>query len=461
MECCFPKQSTFLNSNKKPINSGAEVNDTTRINLPRWHFIDFPHAFLIVFRIQCGEWIESMFECMRVSKAEVCIPIFITVFVIGNLVILNLFLALLLNSFSGDALQQVEASSNSFALAGERIRKWTVMLIKKIPSLGRAIQKCMVKQWKTLTRFPSEKEHFTMFDQTPIKAAVCGVDDAFSRSPSLSGAYLVTTSYQRENGKLSRMSSIQGASPKTELSKKTPSVRRTELTTQPRSTGNASVVNKEKVEPTNEMPKNTIDPKYTPEECLPQLTPLFNSMFDPESKLACYFWQFRCKCYQIVEHRIYETLLIFTILMSSIALVFEDIHLNSQNRSTLKIVLYWADVFFCVFFGIEMIMKVVAYGLKKYFTNWWCCLDFFIVTVSVISIYYSEIPHSKARTKPRTVTTSSSLSVLRVLRTMRALRPLRALSRFQGMRVVVDALMKAIPSIGKHLCILHMNTFQV
>lgn len=32
---------------------------------------------------------------------------------------------------------------------------------------------------------------------------------------------------------------------------------------------------------------------------------------------------------------------------------------------------------------------------------------------------------------------------------MRALRPLRALSRFQGMRVVVDALMKAIPSIGK------------
>ena len=44
------------------------MNDTTRIRLPRWHFIDFPHAFLIVFRIQCGEWVESMFECMRVSK---------------------------------------------------------------------------------------------------------------------------------------------------------------------------------------------------------------------------------------------------------------------------------------------------------------------------------------------------------------------------------------------------------
>ena len=89
--------------------------------------------------------------------------------------------------------------------------------------------------------------------------------------------------------------------------------------------------------------------------------------------------------------------------------------------------------------------------MKKYFTNWWCCLDFFIVTVSVISIYYSDMPHSKARSSGRKLSssTSSSLSVLRVLRTMRALRPLRALSRFQGMRVVVDALMKAIPSIGK------------
>ena len=127
-----------------------------------------------------------------------------------------------------------------------------------------------------------------------------------------------------------------------------------------------------------------------------------------------------CQKIFVAYKRIYETLLIFTILMSSIALVFEDIHLNSQKRSTLKIVLYWADVFFCVFFGVEMIMKIVAYGMRKYFTNWWCCLDFFIVAVSVISIYYSEMPHSKA--KRRTSTTSSSLSVLRVLRTMRALR---------------------------------------
>ncbi|VCW68107.1 unnamed protein product, partial [Gulo gulo] len=28
--------------------------------LPRWHMMDFFHAFLIIFRILCGEWIETM-----------------------------------------------------------------------------------------------------------------------------------------------------------------------------------------------------------------------------------------------------------------------------------------------------------------------------------------------------------------------------------------------------------------
>ena len=98
--------------------------------------------------------------------------------------------------------------------------------------------------------------------------------------------------------------------------------------------------------------------KYSPEECIPPLTKYIKIFLPDDSKWARRFWQLRCKCYKIVEHRIYETLLIFTILLSSIALVFEDINLNSQKRSSLKIVLYWADVFFCMFFTVEMLMKV-------------------------------------------------------------------------------------------------------
>ncbi|XP_026579950.1 sodium channel protein type 4 subunit alpha-like, partial [Pseudonaja textilis] len=54
--------------------------------LPRWHMHDFFHAFLIVFRILCGEWIETMWDCMEVAGQPMCLIVFLMVMVIGNLV---------------------------------------------------------------------------------------------------------------------------------------------------------------------------------------------------------------------------------------------------------------------------------------------------------------------------------------------------------------------------------------
>ena len=54
---------------------------------------------MIVFRVLCGEWIESMWDCMYVS-GPACVPYFLATVLVANLVILNLFLALLLSSFS-------------------------------------------------------------------------------------------------------------------------------------------------------------------------------------------------------------------------------------------------------------------------------------------------------------------------------------------------------------------------
>ncbi|XP_051624243.1 sodium channel protein type 5 subunit alpha-like [Manacus candei] len=121
--------------------------------------------------------------------------------------------------------------------------------------------------------------------------------------------------------------------------------------------------------------------------------------------------------------------MIFVIVLSSAALAFEDIHL--QNRPTVKMILDCADKIFTFIFLMEMLLKWVAYGLHSYFTNSWCLLDFVIVCVSIIFI----------------VSPCSSGSGLKSLRTLRALRPLRALSRFEGIKVVVNALLGAIPSI--------------
>lgn len=56
--------------------------------VPRWNFVDFMHSFMIVFRVLCGEWIQSMWDCMWVSGWP-CIPFFLATVVIGNLVVRN------------------------------------------------------------------------------------------------------------------------------------------------------------------------------------------------------------------------------------------------------------------------------------------------------------------------------------------------------------------------------------
>ena len=58
--------------------------------MPRWNFIDFMHSFMIVFRVLCGEWIESMWDCMWVAS-KVCVPFFLATVVIGNLVVSGAF----------------------------------------------------------------------------------------------------------------------------------------------------------------------------------------------------------------------------------------------------------------------------------------------------------------------------------------------------------------------------------
>jgi hypothetical protein len=55
--------------------------------LPRWHMKDFFHSFLIVFRVLCGEWIETMWDCMEVAGQPLCLLVFMQVMVIGNLVV--------------------------------------------------------------------------------------------------------------------------------------------------------------------------------------------------------------------------------------------------------------------------------------------------------------------------------------------------------------------------------------
>lgn len=75
--------------------------------MPRWNYVDFPHSFCLLFRILCGEWIELLYETLKASSGQYWPVIFyVGSLVIGNFLVLNLFLALLLNAFGEESINE-------------------------------------------------------------------------------------------------------------------------------------------------------------------------------------------------------------------------------------------------------------------------------------------------------------------------------------------------------------------
>ena len=191
----------------------------------------------------------------------------------------------------------------------------------------------------------------------------------------------------------------------------------------------------------NEDPEiNEVDVVYwdAPEDCLPAIfekrLPKIKYFCD-NSNMGQLWWALRCKAYRLVEHKYFETFIIFMIVLSSLTLTLEDVNIDNEDRIALKTTLDYMDKCFTVIFTFEMLMKWFAFGLKRYFKDAWCWLDFIIVNVAMVSLIMNIAG------------TGSNMGAFKAMRTLRALRPLRAVSRWEGMKIVVNALIQAIPSI--------------
>jgi len=84
--------------------------------VPRWNFIDFSHSFMMVFRVLCGEWIEPLFLSWQFSNKTLSFVFFIIALIVGNFIILNLFVALLLGAFD-DVEEEDEKEQRVMAAA--------------------------------------------------------------------------------------------------------------------------------------------------------------------------------------------------------------------------------------------------------------------------------------------------------------------------------------------------------
>ncbi|XP_065696358.1 sodium channel protein type 2 subunit alpha isoform X1 [Patagioenas fasciata] len=436
--------------------------------LPRWHMHDFFHSFLIVFRVLCGEWIETMWDCMEVAGQTMCLIVFMLVMVIGNLVVLNLFLALLLSSFSSDNLAATDDDNemNNLQIAVARIQKGIDFVKKKIREF---IQKAFVRKQKALEEIKALEELNNKKDScisnhtaveiskdpnylkdgngttsgvgtgSSVEKYVIDENDymSFINNPGLTVTVPIAVGESDfENLNTEEFSSESDLEEsKQKLNASSSSEGSTVDIAPPGEGEQAEIESEEALEP---------EACFT-EGCVKKFPCCQVSIEDGKGKI---WWNLRKTCYSIVEHNWFETFIVFMILLSSGALAFEDIYI--EQRKTIKTMLEYADKVFTYIFILEMLLKWVAYGFQIYFTNAWCWLDFLIVDVSLVSLIANALGYSE-------------LGAIKSLRTLRALRPLRALSRFEGMRVVVNALVGAIPSIMNVLlvCLIFWLIFSI
>ncbi|XP_026530187.1 sodium channel protein type 3 subunit alpha-like isoform X12 [Notechis scutatus] len=436
--------------------------------LPRWHMNDFFHSFLIVFRVLCGEWIETMWDCMEVAGQTMCLIVFMLVMVIGNLVVLNLFLALLLSSFSSDNLAATDDDNetNNLQIAVARIQKGIDYIKKK---LGEIVQKSTVRKQKAIDDIKVFEElnhtkdvYISNHTMVEITKDVNYLKDGNGTTSGLETGSSVEKYIIDENDYMSFINNpgLTVTVPIAVGESDFENINTEEFSSESDLEGS-----KEKINATSSSEGSTVDvalpgegeqAEIEPEEalepeacftegCIQKFPCCQVSIEDGKGKI---WWNFRKTCYSIVEHNWFETFIVFMILLSSGALAFEDIYV--EQRKTIKTMLEYADKVFTYIFILEMLLKWVAYGFQIYFTNAWCWLDFLIVDVSLVSLIANALGYSE-------------LGAIKSLRTLRALRPLRALSRFEGMRVVVNALIGAIPSIMNVLlvCLIFWLIFSI
>ncbi|XP_030077808.1 sodium channel protein type 4 subunit alpha isoform X2 [Microcaecilia unicolor] len=421
--------------------------------LPRWHMNDFFHSFLIVFRILCGEWIETMWDCMEVSGQALCLIVFMMVMVIGNLVVLNLFLALLLSSFSADNLSASDddGEMNNLQIAIGRIT--------------RAIDFVKATIMKLFHRQPKDKEDLDKTDNLMLNHVNLWQDSG-SNYAFVDGVFGKKEFLMDELDHLNFIHNhdvtiqVPIASEESDLENpeeeetSTQSETEVEEAKEIKKDGNGSTecstVDYRPGEAEQEVVAEENQEDQEPEDCFTEACVRRCPCLKVDVTLGTgkLWWNLRKGCFKIVEHKWFETFIIFMILLSSGALAFEDVYI--EQRKTIRIILEYTDKVFTYVFVVEMLLKWIAYGFKVYFTNAWCWLDFLIVDVSLISLTANWLGYSE-------------LGPIKSLRTLRALRPLRALSRFEGMRVVVNALLGAIPSIMNVLlvCLIFWLIFSI
>ncbi|XP_072560812.1 voltage-dependent T-type calcium channel subunit alpha-1H isoform X3 [Paramormyrops kingsleyae] len=116
----------------------------------------------------------------------------------------------------------------------------------------------------------------------------------------------------------------------------------------------------------------------------------------------------------------------------------------------LEVSLKYCNYFFTVIFILEALLKLIAFGFRRFFKDRWNQLDLGIVLLSIMGITLEEIEiNASLPINP---------TIIRIMRVLRIARVLKLLKMATGMRALLDTVVQALPQVG-NLGLLFMLLF--
>jgi Ion transport protein len=137
----------------------------------------------------------------------------------------------------------------------------------------------------------------------------------------------------------------------------------------------------------------------------------------------------------ILEHSYFEDFIYRLIALNSLILIINSPNIDDDYfDGTIGVI----TTFISGFFIGEAVAKIISLGFiigdNAYLKDSWNILDFIIVLSSILNWFFDYF-------------LQKSFTFLRGFRALRALRPLRMISKDEGMKTIVNSLLKAIPSL--------------
>ena len=370
---------------------------------PRANFDSIAFSMLTTFIVIAGENWNDVWTDTEQAFGQSCAPFFVTLVVLGNYVVLNLFVAILLGGFTATEEDDEAASGptiegqpdgngthagGSSSPDGEERGQYNEELV----SINRGANP---HPPNLTTQLPSgltgHGRHGTPPQPLP-PGGMRGGGHAASPAGAASGP-----------GRSSRSSGARGLS--SALS----------TTSAP---GSAQGLGSGRASPQGK------DPAYNPADDYSL------GVFGPQNPLRlAVLWLIRLKIPGTPIS--FDSVIITFIIASSVCMALEDCHL--VPGSPLALALEQSNKWATYIFAGEMFLKIFAHGLlftpNGYLRSGWNQLDGLIVTSSIVVLLSDANP------------------ALRALRVLRVLRPLRLIARFGNLRVIVDLFIKTLPSV--------------